>query len=61
MIYFRVSDIHTVHGGLVSRGVKFGSVPHVVHRAPTYELWLADFSDPDGNPLCLMCEVPVVA
>lgn len=61
MIYFRVSNIHTVHESLVSRGVTFGSAPHLVHRAPTYELWLADFHDPDGNPLCLMCEVPVVA
>lgn len=61
MIYFRVDDIHSVHDGLVSRGVKFGSAPHLVHRASTYELWLADFTDPDGNPLALMCEVPIVA
>ena len=60
MIYFRVDNIHSVHDGLASRGVHFGSAPHLVHRAATYELWLADFSDPDGNPLALMCEVPVV-
>lgn len=61
MMYFRVEDIHSVHTGLASRGVTFGSAPHVVHRAATYELWLADFTDPDGNPLALMCEVPIVA
>jgi methylmalonyl-CoA/ethylmalonyl-CoA epimerase len=61
MIYFRVEDIHAVHSGLVSHGVQFGSAPHLVHRAATYELWLADFTDPDGNPLALMSEVPIVA
>ena len=61
MIYFRVDDIHAVHEGLTSCGVKFGSAPHLVHRASTYELWLADFTDPDGNPLALMSEVPIVA
>jgi len=34
-----------------------GAAPHVVHRAPTYELWLAEFLDPDGNHLALMSEV----
>jgi methylmalonyl-CoA/ethylmalonyl-CoA epimerase len=61
MIYFRVDDIHAVHAGLRARGVPFGAAPHVVHRAPTYELWLCEFADPDGNPLALMSEVPVVA
>lgn len=59
MIYFRVADIQSVHAGLSAKGVAFGTAPHAVHRAPTYELWLADFADPDGNPLALMCEVPV--
>lgn len=61
LIYFRVDNIQQVHDGLVSRGVTFASAPHLVHRAATYELWLADFSDPDGNPLALMSEVPIVA
>jgi methylmalonyl-CoA/ethylmalonyl-CoA epimerase len=61
MIYFRVEDIHSVHAGLASRGVTFGHLPHLVHRAATYELWLADFTDPDGNPLALMSEIPIVA
>ncbi|MBC8086625.1 MAG: hypothetical protein H7Z40_05125 [Phycisphaerae bacterium] len=37
-----------------------GLPPHLVHRASTYELWLAEFTDPDGNPLALMSEVPIV-
>ncbi|HEX8715841.1 MAG TPA: VOC family protein [Gemmatimonadaceae bacterium] len=56
-IYFRVSDIGAVHTTLSAAGVRFGAAPHVVHRTPTYELWLAEFTDPDGNQLALMSEV----
>jgi len=58
-IYFRVDDIQAVHRTLVERGVRFGSEPHVVHRTPSYELWLCEFQDPDGNHLALMSEAPV--
>ena len=57
-IYFQVSHIHETYRTLRVRGVAFGGEPHVVHRTPTTELWLADFEDPDGNPLVLMCEAP---
>ncbi|HYL91450.1 MAG TPA: VOC family protein [Burkholderiales bacterium] len=56
-IYFRVPDIKGVHAELEGRGVKFRAAPHVVHRTPQMELWLAEFTDPDGNPLALMSEV----
>ncbi len=61
MVYFKVSDIHATYETLASRGVTMGDKPHLVHRAPTYELWLCEFRDPDGNPFCLMSEVPVAA
>lgn len=60
-IYFRVADIQAAFQTLSGRGVKFGTNPHLVHRAPTYELWLSDFHDPDGNQLLLMSEVPVTS
>ena len=56
MIYLKVADIRAVAATLESRGVTFANAPHVVHRTPTSELWLAEFRDPDGNPLCLMYE-----
>ena len=56
-IYFKVPDIQAVHAELKSNGVVFRSEPHVAHRAPSYELWLAEFADPDGNQLVLMREV----
>lgn len=58
-IYFKVADIHAVHAELKGKGVRFGAEPHVVHRTPQHELWLAEFTDPDGNQLALMSEVPV--
>lgn len=58
-VYFSVGDIHTVHETLTGRGVAFHAAPHLVHRTATSELWLAEFSDPDGNHLALMSEVGV--
>lgn len=55
-IYFKVADIHAVFTTLKAAGVLFRAEPHVVHRTPQYELWLAEFSDPDGNQLALMSE-----
>jgi predicted enzyme related to lactoylglutathione lyase len=56
-IYFRVSDIKDVHATLTAQGVRFQADPHVVQRTPTVELWLAEFTDPDGNQLALMSEM----
>jgi len=60
-IYFKVADIHAVHAQLAERSVQFVAEPHLVHRAATYDLWLAEFKDPDGNTLALMSEVPKAA
>jgi methylmalonyl-CoA/ethylmalonyl-CoA epimerase len=57
-IYFQVPDIRAVHATLAGKGVRFSAVPHVVHRTATSELWLAEFTDPDGNQLALMSEAP---
>ena len=60
-IYFRVKDIAAVFSTLRGKGVQFVASPHVVHHTPQSELWLAEFSDPDGNQLALMSEVAVGA
>jgi predicted enzyme related to lactoylglutathione lyase len=56
-VYFKVGDIHATHAALQEKGVVFAGAPHVVHRTPQYELWLAQFDDPDGNALLLMSEM----
>jgi methylmalonyl-CoA/ethylmalonyl-CoA epimerase len=58
-IYFQVDDIQGVYAELKSKGAVFRAEPHVVHRMPKAELWLSEFSDPDGNQLALMSEVPL--
>lgn len=58
-IYFRVDDINGVFSSLKEQGVKFVAAPHIVNRTPKSELWLAEFTDPDGNQLALMSEVVV--
>ena len=42
-------------------GVAFRGEPHLVHHTHNSELWLAEFTDPDGNQLALMSEVPINA
>lgn len=59
MVYFKVKDIHAVYQTLLSRGVTFPAPPHMVHRTPSYELWLTEFRDPDGNSLALMSEATI--
>jgi len=57
-LYFKVPDIQAAVSTLEARGVAFTARPHVVHRDPAYELWMAFTKDPDENNIGLMCEVP---
>ena len=57
-LYFRVPDIEAAVAALEARGVVFDERPSVVHRDPSYELWMCFTKDPDGNNIGLMCEVP---
>ena len=61
VLYFRVADIRAAYETLTARGVTFDDAPHIVHRAPDYELWLASFRDGEQNLLALMSEVPAPA
>ena len=58
IIYYKVDDIERVYDVFNSRGVEFIVKPHLVAPMPTYDLWLADFNDSEGNILALMSEVP---
>jgi methylmalonyl-CoA/ethylmalonyl-CoA epimerase len=61
ILYYRVPDIRQAYETLRARGVRFHAAPHVVHKAETYELWLADFRDSEENLLALMSEVPLAS
>jgi predicted enzyme related to lactoylglutathione lyase len=56
-LYFRVADIDAEHARLTGLGVDAGT-PHVVHRDGSTELWMSNFTDPDGHHLVLMQERP---
>ena len=57
VIYYKVDDIERVYEVFKARGVEFIIKPHLVAPMPTYDLWLADFRDSEGNILALMSEV----
>jgi len=61
ILYFTVEGIEAVCRTLGERGVHFRDQPHVVHRAPTHELWMAFFDDSEGNVLAVMEERVVAA
>jgi predicted enzyme related to lactoylglutathione lyase len=58
VLYYKVADIQASHQSLVARGVSFIGEPHIIHRTPQYDLWMAFFKDSEGNTLALMCEQP---
>jgi len=53
VLYFDVEDIEAAHRALEGRGVTFRTTPHAIHRAEGKELWLADFTDGEGNTFAL--------
>lgn len=58
IIYYKVDDIERVYEIFNARGVEFIAKPHLVAPMQTYDLWLADFKDSEGNVVALMSEVP---
>jgi methylmalonyl-CoA/ethylmalonyl-CoA epimerase len=58
-IYYRVEDLDGAVATLEARGVAFDNRPHLIHRAETSELWMANLHDPDGNPVVLMSDRPI--
>ncbi len=58
IIYYKVEDIEQVYETFKARGVEFMVKPHLVAPMPTYDLWLAELRDSEGNVVALMSEVP---
>lgn len=56
VLYFRVADIEAAYANLRDRGVPFAGEPHLIARLPDHELWMAFFTDTEGNTLALMAE-----
>ena len=58
ILYFNVADILEAHRTLAARGVKFREDPHVIHTAGNQALWMAFFTDSEGNFFALMAWRP---
>jgi methylmalonyl-CoA/ethylmalonyl-CoA epimerase len=56
VLYFAVDDIQTMYDTLKTRGVPFKGEPHRIATLADREVWLAEFSDTEGNALALMSE-----
>ena len=56
VLYFKVGDIDASYQELQGRGVAFTAPPHLIARLPDHDLWMAFFTDTEGNTLALMCE-----
>src|SRR5262249_55909710 len=48
ILYYAVKDIAAAYETLKERGAHFEETPHVVHRAETYDLWIASLRDSEG-------------
>lgn len=59
VVYFEVADIHRAYEKLSAAGVRWSGAPHMIHKHDdgTQE-WMAFFTDPAGNMLALMSQVP---
>lgn len=57
ILYFTVGDLDAAYAALAARGVAFTDRPHLVATMPDHELWMAFFTDSEGNTLALMREV----
>lgn len=56
ILYFAVEDIRQMYETLKARGVAFRSEPQRIATMADREVWLAAFSDTEGNTLALMSE-----
>jgi methylmalonyl-CoA/ethylmalonyl-CoA epimerase len=56
IIYYLVTNIEEAHAALEKKGVMFGGTPHMIAQMSDHQLWLAEFTDSEGNGLALMEE-----
>ena len=57
ILYFAIEDLRMAHRTLAARGVPFIDEPHLIAKMPDHELWMAFFTDTEGNTHGLMSEV----
>ena len=58
VLYLDCPDIAQAVRELEAKGVAFVHPPHLITRQPAYDLYMAFFTDPDGNMLALSQRAP---
>lgn len=56
ILYFFIADIEGIHRDLSAKGVAFIDAPHMIAQMPDHQLWLAAFTDSEGNTMAVMEE-----
>ncbi len=56
ILYFKVTDVESVHAAIVARGATSERAPQLTAKMPDHELWIGFLRDPDGNLIGLMEE-----
>jgi methylmalonyl-CoA/ethylmalonyl-CoA epimerase len=56
MLYFFIENIEDTCLDLERRGVSFLDKPHLIAKMPDHDLWLAAFTDTEGNTMGIMEE-----
>lgn len=57
ILYFEVADLPAAYAALQERGVAFEQAPFLVAPLASTDLWMASFTDSEGNVLALQSEV----
>ena len=58
ILYFRVPEIQTAYQHLLAKNVMIEAPPRLIAKMPSYDLWMVEFLDSEGNILELMTEAP---
>lgn len=56
ILYYLITDIEQTHTDLAAKGVPFVDAPHMIAQMTDHQLWLAEFTDSEGNSMALMEE-----
>ena len=56
VIYYAADDVRVEHERLAGRGVVVERAPHVIARLGTKEVWMAFFTDSEGNTFAVTSE-----
>lgn len=58
ILYYEVDDVRREHEAIAARGASTVQPPHVIARMGTTDVWMAFYTDSEGNTFALTSEHP---